>query len=61
MPRQAIGQCRLANAHASRKQPSMMHPPTGKCVSQYFFRRLVSKQGAGFPGMRKSFEAVGLR
>ena len=46
--------------YASRKQPGMMHPPTGKCLGQYFLRRLMAKQSAGFAGMRKSFEAVGL-
>jgi hypothetical protein len=60
VPRQAIGERRLADASPADEQPAVMHPAAGEGLGKRRLCRLVAVEDARFAGMREAFEAVRL-
>src|SRR6516165_10714092 len=60
MPRQAVGERRLANALPSGDQPGMVHATTGEGGGQRSFGSVLADEEARFARMGEAFEAVGL-
>src|SRR5690349_12283284 len=56
--RQAIGQCRLADAARSSQEPAMVHPPRCILAQQQVFRSLMPLEVAAAAGMVFAFARV---